>query len=217
MGGDVGSEVGILGGLSTLAAMQGRTGEVEKLITQAKQRMDELGEWVWLFSYHRADTALWQDDPVAAELELRPALNPLKKLGDKSRLSPLAQLLARAVYLLGRYDEALQLTRECEEAARPNDVHDQIMWRSTRAKVLARRGELAAAERLGREAITIAEASDFLPAHAEALMDLAEVWQFADRREDAEASIEEAIRLFERKGNLVATDRARARLEELRV
>src|SRR5439155_8897561 len=89
-GGDVGSEVGILGGLSTLAAMQGRTGEVEKLITQAKQRMDELGEWVWLFSYHRADTALWQDDPVAAELELRPALNPLKKLGDKSRLSPLA-------------------------------------------------------------------------------------------------------------------------------
>ena len=78
-------------------------------------------------------------------------------------------------------------------------------------------GEILAGVLIGPSMLRWIAPSDFLTAHAEALMDLAEVWQLADRREDAEASIEEAIRLFERKGNLVATDRARARLEELRV
>ncbi|MDP9329083.1 MAG: hypothetical protein M3P11_00300 [Actinomycetota bacterium] len=108
------------------------------------------------------------------------------------------------------------LTRECEEAARPNNVEAQILWRSTRAKVLARRGELEAAERLGEEAVTIAAESDFLSTHAEALMDLAEVLELAGRREDAEVRTKDALRFFELKRNVLGADRARGWLAEFR-
>ena len=112
----------------------------------------------------------------------------------------------------GRYDEAEQLTRECEEAARPNDVHSQILWRSTRAKALARGGALEAAERLAREAIEFAAQSDFHLAHADALTDLAEVLELRGEREAATAASEEAARFYELKGNLAQIiERAQAR------
>ena len=62
----------------------------------------------------------------------------------------MAHALSNAVYIQGRYEEAEQLTLECEDASRPNDVHSQILWRSMRAKALAQRGELQAAEQLAR-------------------------------------------------------------------
>ena len=107
--------------------------------TQGKRSMEELGESVWLLSFHYSYVAMWQDDPVTAEHELRPAYEALKRTGEKSHFSSMAHGLAHAVYTQGRYDEAEQLTRECEEACRPNDVHSHVMWRATRAKVLARR------------------------------------------------------------------------------
>ena len=213
--GDPVLEVQILGALAFLEAIQGRLGDAGELIARARTITRDLGEWVWSFSFDYATLCLWQGDPVAADLEVRPGYEALKKIGEKSHLSALAQVLAKAVYLQGRYDEAEQLTRECEEAARPNNVESQIIWRSTRAKVLAHRGELEAAERLGEEAVTIAGESDFLTAHAEALMDLAEVLQLAGRREGAEARIQDAVRLFELKRNVLGADRARGRLAEL--
>src|SRR5438105_8181686 len=167
--------------------MQGRIDEARELITRGRRNMEELGEWSWLFTFHSSTFFLWQGDPAAAERELRPAYDALKKIGEKSHFSTLAHALAQVVYLQGRYDESEQLTQECEHAARPNDVQSQIIWRSTRAKVLARRGAFEAAAQLGEEAITLAEASDFLTAHAEALMDLAEVAQLAGRSDEAAA------------------------------
>jgi len=116
-------------------------------------------------------------------------------------------------YAQGRYDEAERLTHECEEASRPNDVHSQILWRSTRAKALARRGQLQAAESLVREAVEFASNSDFHPAHADALMDLAEVLNLAGDAKAAATAVEEAIRFYELKGNALAADRARSELE----
>jgi tetratricopeptide (TPR) repeat protein len=178
--------------------------------------MEELGEWSWLFTFHYSNILQWQGDPVAAELEVRPAYDALKRIGEKSHFSTLAHALALAVYLQGRYEEAEQLTKECEEAARPNDVQSQIIWRSTRAKVLARRGEFEAADRFCVEAMTLAEGSDFLTAHAEALMDVAEVAQLSGRTEEARDRMADAIRYYEQKGNVLAADRARALLAELR-
>jgi D-alanyl-D-alanine carboxypeptidase len=108
---------------------------------------------------------------------------------------------------------AEQLTHECEAASRPNDVHSQILWRSTRAKILARRGQLDAAERLGREAVAFASDSDFYPARAEALLDLAEVLEIAGDAVGATTAIQEAIRFYELKGNVLAAGRGHSLLE----
>ena len=92
-------------------------------------------------------------------------------------------------------------------------MHSHIIWRSTRAKVLGRRGEFEAALELANDAVAIASEGDFLPAHAGATEDLAKVLYMAGRRHEATAALAEAIRLYERKGNMLAAERARAFLQ----
>jgi ATP/maltotriose-dependent transcriptional regulator MalT len=195
--------------------MLGRLSEADELVARVHTIMDEIGEWIWLFSFWNSFIFSWQDDPEAAEHVIRPAYEALGRIGEKSHFSSMCHALSNAVYLQGRYEEAEQLTVECEEACRANDVHSQILWRSIRAKVLARRGERAAAERLARDAVAVAEEGDFDPAHADALMDLAEVLELAGNPTAAATQIEKAIRVYERKGNVLMTARAHARLEEL--
>jgi tetratricopeptide (TPR) repeat protein len=124
-----------------------------------------------------------------------------------------AALLAQVLCDAGRYDEAEELTRASEEAARPNDVHANVRWRSTRARLLARAGNLDAAEDLAREAVAFATDSDFLNTHADTLMDQAEVLRLAGRGVEARVAIEEAIALYEQKGNAVSAATARAALD----
>jgi hypothetical protein len=52
-----------------------------------------------------------------------------------------------------------------------------------------------------------------LNAHADALRDLAEVLALAGR--DARPELEQALALYERKGNLVMAERTRSKLAEL--
>jgi DNA-binding SARP family transcriptional activator len=203
----------ILAGQALLVAMQGNIEEAKQLRLRSRTIMSDLGEWSWIGSFWWASSSHWTDDPVAGEQELRPGYEALRKLDSKSHFSSLAHGLANAVCAQGRYDEAELLTYECEEASRPNDVHSQILWRSVRAKALAHRGMLEPAERLAREAVEFASASDFHPAHAEALMDLAEVLRLADDRQGAEVAIEEAIHFYELKGNALAARQARSKLE----
>jgi tetratricopeptide (TPR) repeat protein len=71
------------------------------------------------------------------------------------------------------------------------------------------------AERLARDAIEYAETTDFLLGHGDALADLAEVLELAGRREEAARALDEAIELYELKGNRLAIDVARGRLATL--
>ena len=89
-------------------------------------------------------------------------------------------------------------------------------WRASLARVLASRGELADAERLAREAVTLAEPTDFLPLKAELHDTLGEVLALAGTSAEARAAVERAISLHEQKGNLVSAERSRAVLHELR-
>jgi thioredoxin-like negative regulator of GroEL len=92
-------------------------------------------------------------------------------------------------------------------------VHSQVLWRSTRAKVFAHLGQFERAEQIAREAVQFVASSDFHPAHAEALMDLAEVLALAGDPNAAATAMAEAIRFYELKGNTLAAGRARSRLE----
>ena len=203
----------ILAGQALLVAMQGRLKEAQQLRARSRKIMTETGEWSWIASLWWAFAYAWTDDPVAAEAELRPSYEALRRLGSKSHFSSLAHALANAVCAQGRYEEAERLTYECEDASSPNDVHSQILWRSTRGKVFAHLGQFEQAEQVAREAVKFAASSDFHPAHAEALMDLAEVLALAGDANAAATAMAEAIRFYELKGNSLAADRARSRLE----
>jgi DNA-binding SARP family transcriptional activator len=205
----------ILGGLAALKAMLGRADQADELTARSRATITAHGESIWIVSLWLAFVRLWQGDPTGAEAELRPAYEALKGLGERSHFSSLAHELSTAVFLQGRYDEAEQLTHECEQSSRPNDVRSQILWRSIRAKVLARRGDLDNAERLAREAVEFAAGSDFHPAHADALMDLGHVLELRGESHSAALAVREAIRFYELKGNLVQVERARAVLAEL--
>jgi predicted ATPase/DNA-binding SARP family transcriptional activator len=205
----------LLGGLAFLTAIQGDLDEARALLMKARRLMDDAGEWVWILSWHVAFVSLLEADPVAAEREIRPSYEALKRIGEKSHFSTMAHALALAVYEQGRYEEAESLASECAAAARANDVNSRITSGGVRAKVLARRGELAEAEASARDAVSLAADSDLLTAHGDALVDLAEVLALAGRHGEAAGAVREAIQLYEQKGNGLAVSRARAVLARL--
>ena len=115
--------------------------------------------------------------PVARRPGRRRARAPARVRGTRTgrRDEPLLVTRARArerALHAGPLRRDRRADRECELACRPNDVHSHILWRSIRAKVLARGGRFEEAEQLAREAVALAETSDFLPAHAGATEDL---------------------------------------------
>ena len=101
-----------------------------------------------------------------------------------------------------------------DATASSEDTVSQVVWRAAQAKLLARRGLTAEAEELARRALTLAEGIDLPNMRGDVLLDLAEVLCLSARRQEAIPYVEEAVRLFERKGNVVAARRARAWLRE---
>jgi acyl dehydratase len=63
--------------------------------------------------------------------------------------------------------------------------------------------------------VTLAEATDDINVHGDALRALAEVLRLAERPGEAAPVIQEALNLYEQKGNVVSAGKARALLGEL--
>ena len=97
-----------------------------------------------------------------------------------------------------------------------DDPSPEMDWRQVKAKVLARRGEHAEAQRLAREAVAQGDVTDLLDATAGAYADLGEVLELAGKHDDAAAAREEALERYERKGNVVRAQCVRTRLTKLR-
>jgi ATP/maltotriose-dependent transcriptional regulator MalT len=126
----------VLSVLTNVEAMQGHIERAHELLARWRSVVDELGESIWFTAIYFGFMPL-ADDPVAQEHELRRGYEALKRVGEKSHFSSVAGLLAGAVCAQGRHDEADLISRESEQAARPNDIHSHILWRAARAKVLA--------------------------------------------------------------------------------
>jgi Flp pilus assembly protein TadD len=99
------------------------------------------------------------------------------------------------------------------EAAGGEDWSAQMVWQGLRARILAARGQLGEAEQLARAAVALAARTDFLNQHGDALLELAVVLAEAGRTTEARAAVDQALGLYERKGNLVSAARAREWLE----
>jgi class 3 adenylate cyclase/tetratricopeptide (TPR) repeat protein len=214
--GDPALEAVSLATIGHLQAMLGRFDEARASARHSRAIGEEFGLTSWLAALplYSGPIELLAGEPGAAERELRAGYDALIEMGDLGRLSTEAAFLAQALYTQGRYEEAEYLTGVCEGATTPDDVLSQIAWRSVRAKALAQKGEFQLAELLAQEAVALAQETDGLDLHGDALLDLAEVLRASGRPSDAVAAAERALSLYARKGNLVSAARARAALTE---
>jgi tetratricopeptide (TPR) repeat protein len=198
-------------------AMRGRFDLARSLYNQALDHAAELGDQLALANSgqpgHLIETLA--GDVVAAERHVRRACELLQEMGERGWLASNAGILARALVALGRFDEAEEWSHRAEEMTSTDDVDAHVRWRRARAVVFARWGQFVEAERLARVAVALIGQTDMTNDHGDALMDLAEVLELASKHTEAADAIEQAVGLYERKGNVVMSERARSSLAEL--
>jgi tetratricopeptide (TPR) repeat protein len=192
--------------LAVLEAMEGRFADARWLYRETMSMLEDRGLTTLLASLrmYPGMVELLAGDYEAAERELRRGYDELAALGHSAFLSTTAAFLARPLYALGRYDEALELTRASEEAASPDDIASQVIWRGTRAKLLARDGDAAAATEFAQTAVELLRDTDLVSLRGDAYVDLAETMQLLDRADEADTARTAALELYAAKGNLAS-------------
>ena len=202
-------EAAIWSSLAGLVAMRGDFDEARELWAAACNQYEELG-----LSYRRAvraviaaDIEALAGDHEAAERELRWGYDTLERMGEKGARAVLAAYLAESLSRRGRDDEAAGFAEIAATLAAADDLVPQVLWRSVRAKVLARGGKLDQAEELAREAAAMVESTDFPDLQAVTSLSLAEVLESTGKTEEAAELIVRAQAIYERKGNVVAVSR----------
>jgi ATP/maltotriose-dependent transcriptional regulator MalT len=214
-GGDRSLEAFTAVSLAYLEAMRGNFAEARELSRRSNEILEDLGKRVALAASQSwvAEIELLAGNPAGAESLLRSALATLESIGERGNLSTVAAILAQALYLQRGDEEAERLTVISEEAAALDDLTSQILWRTTRSRILAQRGRSEEAADLALRATALAEQTDAHNLHADALMGLADVFAAASRTDDADAAAREALKLYEAKGNVVSAARVRSLLD----
>jgi class 3 adenylate cyclase/tetratricopeptide (TPR) repeat protein len=203
-----------LSSLGQLKAMRANFEAARELCGKARDRASERGQLLFAaeISMQESEVELYAgDNERASEIALE-GVTELRRLGEQGWMSTVAGQAAEALYRLGRDDEAWRLTETAAQATSADDVISQMLILQVRAKVLARRGEHAEAERLTREAVAWGEPTDALEAQGNALRDLAVVLAAAGRHDEAVDALEAARSRYEQKGHTVYI----ARVDELR-
>jgi len=203
---------------ATALAMLGRFDEARAILAETRAELAERGGGIQLAvltGIESANVELSAGDPTAAAELAAEGCRLLDELGDLSFLSTAAAVLAQALYALDRLEEADAWAGRAAELGASDDAFTQMPRRQVRAKVLARRGEHAEAERLAREAVAIGDATDHLDGQGDAYADLAEVLLLTGKPDEAAAALEQALERYERKEIRVSAQRAQTRLAEL--
>ena len=157
----------------------------------------------------RADVELLAGELEAAEATLREQCEFFERTQIVAHLAVRAAKLAEALYRQGRFEEAEQWAGVSRSHASSDDQSALLVLGPVEAKLLARRGEALRGsrprrgDRAPRGRHRRAE-SDRLCATCACRCVCA-----ADLGDEAQRAIEEAIDLFERKGNAVAATQAR--------
>jgi tetratricopeptide (TPR) repeat protein len=170
-------------------------------LAEANALADELGAWTTsaALTMYAGFVELLADDPAAAERELRDGYDRLGAIGESGYRSSVATMLADALVELGRETEAAEVLDTAESLAQGDDIDPQVRLRAVRGRVLARRGELAEAERVAREGVAVAAATDYIVQHGDALLALAAVLDAKGAHDEAVAARRQALELFEKK------------------
>jgi len=193
------AEAHLLLPLSLLYAYAGRFAEARAALARCRSLLTAAGARLALA--RTADAAghieLAAGDPAAAERCWREGYEAFSAMGARGYRSTLASLLAEALYLQERLDEAQQMTETAETLSTPDDFETQAWWRATRAKLLARHRQFPAARQLITEAEALILPTCFTRLKAHLLVAKAEVNQLAGDRDQAQDSLHAALRIYE--------------------
>ena len=216
VGADAAAEAATLHPLAGLHALGGRFTLARELLATSRAVLADIDPTLnSAVSHPRAIVEMLAGDPSAAEASLKADSETLDAMKDEALLATTDAFRAQALLAQGRDDEAEHYTRLSEQRAATTDLLTQVIWRSTRARILAKRGRIEEAKTLAHHAVSLAKQTDFLNHQADALVDLAYILHRAERREESHASAGEALLLYEQKGNAVAAASTRSLLAQL--
>jgi DNA-binding SARP family transcriptional activator len=193
--------------------LRAQLGEQERSLAlfdaaEATCRKSEVWDGLALTSFFRSWVYELVDDWASAESELRSCFEQFAAAADRGMRQLVAGRLARVLVRVGNLEEAEDLARSASRDGASDDFSEQVAWRQGLALVDAAHGRYAQARKFAREAVDLAERSDWLNLHAETLEDLAAVESAAGEIGDVCTALNQAIALYERKGNRVAAERA---------
>jgi ATP/maltotriose-dependent transcriptional regulator MalT len=195
--------------LAMLLAGTGRLDQAYSILASESEMLDQVP------SVARAEILqfkgrihLMAGDPAAAEVELHAALVASEPFADQVSRCEAAAALVDCLVDLDKLDEAAEWAQTTRATAAPDDLGNQIAWRTAIARVEARSGGADQAVALAREAVEMAELTDAPSMQGDALMAEAEALQRAGRAERARAAAERALERYESKGITAAAARA---------
>jgi class 3 adenylate cyclase len=199
--------------LASLHAMRGEFAKAFALLDESAATLAGFGPTLdAAVSHPEVFVAVLAGDLGRAERHLRAGRRLLEQMGERAVLASTEGLLARVALLGGHDREADRIARRCAALATEDDASPQAIWRQVRARVLARRGLTRRAVDLAQEAVDVIMTTDHLNEQADAMIDLALVYQAAERPDDAAAAVAAAAEIYGAKGNIVGGREARSLL-----
>jgi tetratricopeptide (TPR) repeat protein len=200
-----------------LCGLAGRLEEARLLAQRVCGQLEALGQHVLRGGHmqHWGRLELQAGNPSGARDVLLEADAILAEAGESSFRSTVQALLASAYERLGERDAALAAIEVTERLGAKEDLANFILTHSVRARLALTDGDLAEAERWARSAADYAARTDFVVSQGEAKLELAQVLAAAGGREEALGHAQEALALFEAKGDQPHAAEARAVLHDL--
>lgn len=202
---------GVVSSLAYFRAMTGDFDRARQLAAEARRILKEV------VSARRplggvlrriVDVELLAGDFEMAEERLRDALAVNEDMGEHEMIAQITATLANVLHRKGEMDEAERFAVMSQDHAPAESVPAQTMWRCARARVMSSRGQSEKAEELVRDAEQLAP-TDMLTLKAHVHLTLGEVLLHTGRQAEGERAIRDAIDLFDRKGNVAASEQAR--------
>jgi class 3 adenylate cyclase/tetratricopeptide (TPR) repeat protein len=208
-------EGSVLTRMGEMLARCGRIPDAQDAFAEAREVFADLGRRSHL-AYMPISTAAVEplaSDPAGAEGELRFAYEFFERLGAEHILATVGPMLAATLVPQGRLVEAVALTEQAERIAAPDDLDGQVKWRLARAAARVAEGDHGDAERLARTAVGLAERTDSVVLHADALAGLAYALIAGGATGESVEPCSCAIELYEAKGDVVSAARWQTVLE----
>ena len=210
------AEGGVLMSLALPYAYTGRIADARAAIARSQATNNRFASKLGLAftAFSAGQIEMIAGDPAAAERCYREGYEAFRAMGERGYLEQLGGLLAEALYAQDRLDEAEQMIEEAETTAGPSQNEAWVLWWSAKAKVLARRGQFAAARQLIAEA---EEGISTAPWILQAMVPVAkaEVSRLAGDPDQAAASLTAALRIYEDRHAVPLAERVKALLASL--
>ncbi len=200
-----------------LLGMSGRFDEAHAAFDEAEALYDELGapRMKVVTGQVVGETLRLEGRLEDAERVFRAMNEAYDAIGETGFNSTVCAVLAHVLCDERRFDEAERFARRSREMSAEDDFASQSEWRTAQARVLSSRGEFDEALAVVDEALGIAGSTDYLDWQGQGFEVRGTVLAAAGRGDDARVAYEESLDRFERKGNVVAAARVRARLEHI--